>query len=230
MAVRAIVIQDPADVRAVHHAAEDNIVGYGIPSTRHEAARRAHLTQLFVEEPAQTPEPTIAIAGVDEDTSRLVAGAILETSQTSEITNLNAARSLAQAHRVLAALFVIEPYRRTRLGRDLLCEAAARAALGSGARYIDGFVDDRNAAVGFYRRIGAHVLPKDEALPARSPSNVTQLPRPGISGHWFYLDLWDLFSGRLTCLRCDTPLDYSPNDDRLHCSRCGPPPASTDPT
>lgn len=190
----------------VHAAAAERIVGYEILGTLGGGG------QVF--------------AATDDSGQRLLGGAVVEEVVAADLAERDPDRAklLTQMHRVLAGLFVVQEAEGETIGRELV-EVAAKSALGDGARYLDGFVDDRNDSAGFYRATGAHLLPRNAPLPARSPANVTQVtPGGDLSGHWFYWDLWKYLEGDIQCAHCASTLSYSPVEDRLACPQCRPAP------
>lgn len=227
--VRFAVVSDPRGMRHVYAAAADAIVGYSPADAvlQENTRRQAKLSQLFA---GHGPAPTAStvLVATDRTGSELYGAAIIDSTPYDQIatSDPHRARSLAQMHRTLSALFVDEAYRGSGLGTHLLRELAARQALAAGARYLDGFVDDRNGSVEFYRRAGATVMAHNTGLPPRPPSNTHLQHVTYVNGHWFYLDLWPLFVGpQLLCSRCRGQLAYDPSDGgRLSCATCRPPP------
>lgn len=219
--MRIAKVEDPTGRRIVHEAASKRIVGYGPPHAAETASRTHQLLKLFNDRAA--PDPSLMIVATDDAGTTLHGGIVIETPPTAELAaqQPEQARIFAQTHRALAALFVLEHAEGTGVARRLLSEGSMESLI-AGARYLDGFVDIRNASSGFYQAIGAHVMPRTIPLPPRPPANVPQRHLPGIDGHWFYLDLWQTLEGHIVCSHCDTLLAYSHTEDRLVCAHCLP--------
>lgn len=198
------MVENREVLRMVHEGAAQRIVGY------HASGGLSREGQVY--------------AATDDDGRLLLGGAVVEGVIVAELAERDPRRAdlLSKAHRVLAGLYVAQEAEGNGIGRALV-DVAASQAFSEGARYLDGFVDDRNHSADFYRSTGAQVLPHNADLPARPPANVTQTnPRDDLSGHWFYWDLWKYFEGRATCVHCAALLAYSPAEDRLACPRCRP--------
>lgn len=216
------VTEHPDTVEQVHLEASHLIAGYAVPPDHLQRDRRRVLEALFA--PAAAPAAIRVYAALTND-RRIVGGVVIECATLGvETIDPTRARTFARAHRTVSALFVGEPVRGRNVGRDLLVKAVGRDAFQESVRYLDGFVDDRNNSAGFYRRIGATVLPRNTGLPDRSPAHVPQAHVPGVSGHWFYLDLWRQYINELVCNRCRSPLYFNEEQDTAACPRCPPPP------
>lgn len=209
----------------VHDAAGSHIIGYG-QSDRVMAADRTtqrQLDQLFNGE--QAPPASVVLAAADRTGTHLYGGAVIETAYPRELAtkDRDRARMYARLHRTLAAVFVMPEHRGQGIGAQLI-DQAAYSALESGARYLDGFVDDRNESADFYRHVGATVMPKDfDGLPARSPDMVSSTDPWGLQGHWFYVDLWARHMvERGRCSRCEGTFEFHDDDGGyLVCTKCG---------
>lgn len=210
----------------VQKAAERYIAGYAAPHlvAAEDEQRAAKLVTLFGPDPA--PEASIVVAAAD-DRGMLAGAAVIEPSVSDVLMSRDHAdaRKLAMTHRTLAALFVVPGARGQGIGRQLLSEAAYWA-LPHGGRYLDGFVDDRNDSVDFYRSAGATVVGHNTGLPARPPTHFPLWHNPSVNGTWFYVDAWRLHQGLILCQRCQSVLEFVDEDGGdLRCPICPPPPA-----
>lgn len=223
--MRILQFTDRDVIELIHAAAASRITGYAIPSAQMVREREARLERLFADQDEPTPAAHLVFGATNDTGTHLQGGVIIESAPSPELVEADPdrARVFAVRHRTLAAVFVADSAAGQGLGRALL-DAASDQALRDGARYLDGFVDDQNNSVGFYRAIGYQVMPHNTGLPARSPANIRLTHVAGVNGHWFYDDLWRRYAGMLRCQRCAGPLTLSPVDDRLACANCGPPP------
>lgn len=226
--VRLDILGPTDDDAPLHSLASELIVGYAPArlAIQGRRERQRALDDLFGT--TASPDAQVGVVAVDED-GRLVGGATVEASVAGPLVaeDPERARLLAGAHRTLGAMFVLPDYRGRGIGEALWSEAAYQA-LRASARYLDGFVDDRNGSVGFYRRVASTVTSHNQGFPARPPAQIEQYHWPELNGHWFTVDLWQKFEGELLlCSRCTTPLRYQAADGgSLTCPTCGPPPAS----
>lgn len=216
-------ISDPAPMRGVDDMASTLIADYSSPAqmaTSRDAAT-AVLDELFAGSGHPAPQIS-AIVATDETGSHLYGAASVEPFLGDELLahDRRAALAMAAYHRVLTGLFVIPDARGQGLATALL-DAAALAAARSHARYLGGFVDDRDGSAGFYRQAGAIVGGHNVPLPPRSPVNLTTTNYPGKNGHWFYIDARQRHAGAHFCPRCVQPLTFDPADGgSLRCARC----------
>lgn len=228
---RFFQVDHPAHVERVHAAAARAIPGYGgagFSGVEYQRDKQARLADLFAGH-GPAPDAVTIVAATDERAADVLGAVVVETPFYGEFatTDPDRARALARSHRTLAAIFVDDQHRGAGLGRRLLIEFAAyNLTLHAGARYLDGFVDDRADSVDFYRSVGATVTGHNAGLPARRPTNTPMNHNPQVNGHWFYLDAWPLFEGpMLLCNRCQNQLTFDPRDGGdLVCATCGPPP------
>lgn len=228
LGLRFSELTDPRGLRLVHQAAALAITGYSAAGAiEHTHRRQTGLDRLFTGH-GPAPAACTVLAAADRTGNELYGAVIIEAPYYAQIATSDPkrARSLAGLHRTLSAMFVCTEHRGAGLGTHLLREVASWHALRDGVRYIDGFVDDRNDSVDFYRQAGAVVMDRNTGLPPREPSNTALDHVAAVNGHWFYLDLWQLCAGpMLRCSRCDTVLAFEPADGgRLTCATCGPPP------
>lgn len=214
-------VHDKRHLLAVHKEASRYIGGYSGQGGALEMLRREEaLSELFSGH-SWRPKATLVRAAVD-DRGYMIGAAIVEPCMSPELdVDPELARLFAISHRVLAGLYVVPEHRGSGVGSELL-EAAAYDALSDGARYLDGFVDDRNGSAEFYRRAGAIVMEHNNGLPGRPPANVIQAHDPQYSGHWFYIDLWATFAHSLMrCPRCSGAMTFDPSDGgRVSCTEC----------
>lgn len=214
-------VHEKRHVLAVHQEASRYIVGYSVQRGEREALRRERaLNELFAGHKWQ-PKATLVRAAID-DRGYMIGAAIVEPCMSPELNaDPDLARLFATAHRVLAGLYVVPEHRGHGVGAELL-QAAAYEAVSDGARYLDGFVDDRNGSADFYRRAAAIVMGHNSGLPGRAPANVTQAHDPGYNGHWFYIDLWAAFADSLMrCPKCSGGVTFEPSDGgRVSCTTC----------
>lgn len=199
-----------------------NIVGFAPPSMHGDYyGELAEHHRMLFDGVGSPPTPGMVI--VAHDGTRILGGAIVDAENTSYLpaSERDTALRLASHHRVLAGMFVVQAARGRGIGRELIDEASVWA-LRDGARYLDGFVDDRNAgSVKFYQRAGAQVLPHNRGLPARHPSRVEQSHRHELDGHWFYVDAWERHSDLVRCRACGGGVMFDPSDGgRLLCPEC----------
>lgn len=219
-------IDTPEARHLVQAAAAEHIIGYAPPHlvAADDRRREEQLARIFKDDEA--PEASIII-GASDDRGMMLGGAVVEAFVADELIDGDpeGARRLSTSHRILAALFVLPEARGLGIGRELLQEAAYWA-LPQGGRYLDGFVDERNDSVGFYRRAGATVVGRNTGLPPRRPTNSEMRHYPGLDGTWFYVDAWRVHSEILCCSQCRAVFDFVDEDGGyLRCRNC-PVPAS----
>ncbi|MGP5292459.1 GNAT family N-acetyltransferase [Brachybacterium tyrofermentans] len=213
----------PEALWSIDEASSAFIADYDSPrslAARRER-RRNELDALFADDPASTPS-IFAIAATNEAMDGLCGAALLEPFCGEDLLaqDRDAGRLMARAHRVLAALFVVPDERGRSIGSALL-DVASLAVVGDGGRYLEGFVDDQDGSVDFYRRAGAYVGAHNESLPPRPPVNLKTMHYPGKDGHWFSVDGWARHHDKMSCSRCGGAFDFLPaNGGDLRCPRC----------
>ncbi|KFD43959.1 hypothetical protein IU11_06525 [Cellulosimicrobium sp. MM] len=215
-------VQDEQDVRFVLEAAERAILGYDADHAERATARAQERLDALFEGHGPAPAAGAIIAATDDTQSELYGAIVLDTPYYAAIAaaDPHTARLFASAHRIVSGLFVVDGCRGMGVGTGLLREFAAMHALEVGARYLDGFVDDRNGSADFYRRAGLTVMPHNTGLPARRPTNSPLLHVKQVNGHWFYLDLWAHYAERTLCKECRGAFTFVPEDGgQLVCPR-----------
>lgn len=212
-------------VAGVNMAAEEAIIGYAAAGAILDDSRRlAALVHLFPD-PSRRPFNSRTLAATEPTGNELFGGAVIEATIPLELMQRDpeSVRYVAQFHYVLAAMFVRSDMRHRGVG-DALLDAASFEVIKAGGRYLEGFVDERNESVGFYRSSGATVLSRNQPLPARPPTNVPTTHPHGLNGNWFYIDGWAKHHQRMECARCETHprLRFHPDDGGyLSCPNCG---------
>lgn len=215
------VIRDE-ESRAVHTLAAEYVHGYDADrAIASENALTGKLERLF--ENIGAPPACEKIVAVEHGS--IIGAAILEPSWAEDlpIEDRGDLIDLTRFHYLLAGLFVQTQYRGKEIGRRLL-STACEEALSRGARYVEGFVNDRSGSSGFYRRFGAVMMPHNEGLPGRSPTYVRRAHTPWDNGYWFYIDLWSKFAILVNCPKCGQKesLAFDPSlGGFLLCAKCG---------
>lgn len=207
--------------RFVYERAEKAIVGFEADGALHAPARVQEQLDVLFEGNGSAPDAVTLIAATDDSGTELYGAVVLDAPYYADLAAKEpaTARSFAKLHRIVSGLFVVDEHRGRGLGTHLLRELAAMHALQAGARYLDGFVDNRNGSTDFYRRAGLTVMPHNTGLPARWPTNTTLKHVPQVNGHWFYLDLFAHYADRMYCSVCGGELAVIPGDaaGRLAC-------------
>ncbi|MTG90927.1 GNAT family N-acetyltransferase [Cellulosimicrobium sp. BIT-GX5] len=208
------IVRDEWAARIVYEAAERAIVGYDAHRAAADTSRRQDRLDKLFRGKGPAPAATAIVAATDDSGTELYGAVVLDTPYNAGavIQDLELGRQLARLHRIVSGLFVVDEHRGAGLGTQLLREEAAMCALVTGARYIEGFVDDRNGSADFYRRAGLTVLPHNTGLPARRPTNTPLTHESSVDGHWFYLDLWAHYADRMQCKECGSGLAFVPGD------------------
>lgn len=222
----AVMVRDPRAIEVIYAEAERAIVGFGPPQwvEAYNQKLENDLAALFAGH-GPAPEATMTVAITDATITEVYGAAMVETPYYEVLAQENPghARNMARYHRILSGMFVSEQHRETGIGSEAL-RSAGHVALSSGARYLDGFVDDRTGAAGFYRKVGATVCEHNAGLPKRSPTNARINHVLSVNGHWFYVDLWQEFEELMECSQCAGELEYVADDGgRMVCPNCGDP-------
>lgn len=216
-----IQVTSPEALQLVSDTASQVIQGYGrLDAAAYRSGLQASINTLF-DDPTEAPDASITYAAV-EPTGGLYGAAIVEVPHYAELqkTNPENAKSLAEFHRTLAALFVAPTMRRSGLGSQLM-SIVTETTLRQGARWVEGFVDDRNGSADFYRTNATRVQAHNTGLPARWPAQTRMTHPPGLHGHWFHYDLWELYGDQMQCSHCQGHLKFVPDDGgRLRCAAC----------
>lgn len=215
------IVEEERHAQFVYERAEMAIVGFDADGALHAPARAQDWLDALFEGNGSAPDATTLIAATDDSGTELYGAVVLDTPYYADLAakEPDTARSFAKMHRIISGLFVVDEHRGRGLGTHLLRELAAMHALQGGARYLDGFVDDRNNSTDFYRHAGLTVMPHNTGLPARWPTNTPLKHVPQVNGHWFYLDLFAHYADRMCCSVCGGGLAVIPDDvaGRLAC-------------
>lgn len=216
-----IQVTSARGLQSVSDTASQVIQGYGqLDAAAYRSGLQASIDTLF-DDPAEAPAASVTYAAVEPD-GGLYGAAIVEVPHYAELqeTNPENAKLLAEYHRTLAALFVAPAMRRSGLGSQLM-SVVTEMALREGARWVDGFVDDRNGSVDFYRANATHVQPRNTGLQARWPAQTGMVHPPKLDGHWFHYDLWAMYGDQMQCSHCQGHLKFIPADGgRMRCETC----------
>lgn len=223
MGVQLRVVSDPDTMRMVDSAAAEFISDYSPPAqmARGLEQRWSGLQSLFAGDPRPVPS-IFAVVAVNDAGDGMYGAATLEPFLGEDLTSQDreVARNVAALHRVLGSLFVVPDARGNGIGGALL-DAASLTVVQDQGRYVEGFVDDRDGSVGFYRRAGAYVGSHNEPLPPRPPIHLKTTHYPGKNGHWFSVDGWAHHPELLLCGGCGQAPDFDPETDGMpHCPRC----------
>lgn len=221
-----VKVTEPRARESIYAQAEQTIVGFGPPQwvDAYNQKLEDDLANLFKGH-GPAPEATMTLAITDPTNTELYGAAMVETPYYEVLAEENPehARRMATHNRILSGMFVHEHHRQAGVGSGVL-RWAGHLALSSGARYLDGFVDDRMGAADFYRKAGATVCGHSAGLPGRSPTNSAINHVMEVNGHWFYIDLWKEFEEDLRCSRCRAALTFVDDDGgRMTCPNCGDP-------
>lgn len=217
------VVTDPEPLWMIDSAADKLITDHNAPAAmvEYRDQLRHDLDVLFEGDPRPVPG-VFAIVATNDAMDGMYGAATLEPFLGDDLVGQDreAARNVAILHRILGSLFVVPDARYNGLANTLL-DSASLAVVQDQGRYVEGFVDDRDGSVGFYRRAGAYVGGHNEPLPPRPPINLKTTHYPGKNGNWFWVDGWERHHEMMLCSRCQKPLDFHPEDGgMLHCPRC----------
>lgn len=93
-------------------------------------------------------------------------------------------KQLLKSRRTLTCLAVLDTYRRAGIGRRIV-QILADRALAEQARWVTGFMDERNGSPDFYRHVGFTIQQKNQPNPPLPPTFLREFHPRGVDGWWF---------------------------------------------
>ncbi|WP_270411792.1 GNAT family N-acetyltransferase [Microbacterium maritypicum] len=188
-------VSDDAEIRRIYKLAESCVSGFSAgraaSSERHE---RRRITRLLPVDSDGLIAGTRHIGAFRD--GKLIAGAFVHPIYLEAIDRISngvaeeTIRLMLASRRTLSGLAVLPEFRRKGIASRLV-ERAISIARRDGARWLTGFMDEKNGTPDFYRNLGFRVGERNRPLPPLAPANIREAHPRYVNGWWFHMDLSD---------------------------------------